>query len=465
MFSTTNFFCSNLTSTIKNPASPIVLSIPFGSGTLPTVDSYMNVPLTIVGGITTYNDISRGYCLSGASGNTNVSYLVSGNVPIVDEFSISFWLCINPNSNANYTVIGGGLVNCFTLGNNELRFNLNGENEQTMSYTPNRWQQYCICVSSTQTAYYQDDEVVLVDSGNTNKNILNGLTWGGDAAAYQRNLNGYIDDITIYNIQLTYQQVYTLYKDSLRAPKDSLVQHYKFNNGDLTATTINDYSTGVAVAKTITLPVTNGVLPTISTSDFKVGSGSASYPVITTNQMGNIQYPTFTFPTNGTSICVWVKVNAGGGSQFQTAWSAWNAFDGPAVFIRMRPEGMQLSITWGSGKSIESYSHYCNGTNDGEWHHYTWVNNVDTYPGYDSVYTHDIYVDGIQVGFGEKGTKAENYMHFKTISHTPCFGYVSNATPPNAINLGAFCGNIDDFRMYSRVLNSVEVNAIYKNTV
>lgn len=37
--------------------------------------------------------------------------------------------------------------------------------------------------------------------------------------------------------------------------------------------------------------------------------------------------------------------------------------------------------------------------------------------------------------------------------------------PPREINLGAFCGNIDDFRMYSRVLNSVEVNAIYKNTV
>ena len=223
-------------------------------------------------------------------------------------------------------------------------------------------------------------------------------------------------------------------------PTDNLIYFCKFDSGDVVNSTLANYATGVPVYSNTTI-YGNPSNPTISTTTYKVGTGSMYFIVTQNVSFQNTITISSSAYNNGFSICFWAMPQSTG----NTLRTVWNGFQiGYGVAWRIRFSGSTIQY-------LGYNSNFTSGTvDDGNWHHYVFV--------ISSSGPTTIYIDNVNVG-----SCATTYPPNATYN----FYLAQNVVPYNSGTSSAtetYKGYIDDFRMYSRVLTVAEIKAIYKNT-
>ncbi|MDP2217798.1 MAG: LamG-like jellyroll fold domain-containing protein [Methanolobus sp.] len=139
------------------------------------------------------------------------------------------------------------------------------------------------------------------------------------------------------------------------------------------------------------------------------------------------------------SISLWLNTTSSGSEQ-AVANLAYSSAQNSYYGIDMTSGGVVRLV------ARNTNARYLNGVqiNDGQWHHVVAV--------YRSSNDRTLYVDGVSAGTDGRGT------NFNANSNRWTFGRWGDSTPSNYFN-----GYIDDVRLYSRALNSTEVQQLYMN--
>jgi hypothetical protein len=214
-------------------------------------------------------------------------------------------------------------------------------------------------------------------------------------------------------------------------PTDSLLFFLKFNSGEINGSHYcADYATGSAV---YTTALCDSSL-SISTSTYKVGSGSLNTG---TNQSANlISLPNYTL-TGSFSICFWLNFNLS--NVFNPRILQFNLTSGTSnLCIRYISNQLIFDILEAGPCKVTYPNSYSN-----VWTHIVVMCN--------SSGTKYIYVNGVQ-GYSGSGST------LSSLNTTTNSMYI---IPNGSYNI---LGYMDDFRFYSRVLTSTEINSIYTAT-
>jgi hypothetical protein len=214
-------------------------------------------------------------------------------------------------------------------------------------------------------------------------------------------------------------------------PTDSLLFYLKFNSGEINGSHYcADYATGSAV---YTTALCDSSL-SISTSTYKVGTGSLNTG---TNQSANlITLPSYTL-TGSFSICFWLNFNLA--NVFNPRILQFNLASGTSnLCIRYISNQLIFDILEAGPCKVTYPNSYSN-----VWTHCVVMCN--------SSGTKYIYINGVQ-GYSGSGST------LSSLNTTTNSMYI---IPNGNYNI---LGYMDDFRFYSRVLTSTEINAIYTAT-
>jgi hypothetical protein len=214
-------------------------------------------------------------------------------------------------------------------------------------------------------------------------------------------------------------------------PTDSLLCYLKFNSGEINGSNYcADYATGSAVYTTVLCSSS----VSISTSTYKVGSGSLNTG---TNQSANlITFPNYTL-TGSFSFCFWLNFNLS--NVFNPRILQFNLASGVSnICIRYISNQLIFDILEAGPCKVSYPNTYSN-----VWTHIVIMCN--------SSGTKYIYVNGVQ-GYSGSGST------LGSLNTTINSMYI---IPNGSYNI---LGYMDDFRLYSRVLTSTEINSIYTAT-
>jgi hypothetical protein len=212
---------------------------------------------------------------------------------------------------------------------------------------------------------------------------------------------------------------------------DSMLLYLKFDTGDFSGNTLANWATGVPVYNVNLL---GNTLPKSTTIGKKVGTGCC----VVTDASASIIYPyNFTNYTinNNLTIVFWFQTTN------EPTILKYMCDIGKTMFIRFVGSSLQVGSDNGSYQSA--------GYDDQNWHHV-----VLTIPSGGGL-NGKVYIDG-------------NYK--ATVSSGSfLYGDKSDITFCQAKGLGTvyypFLGNIDDVRVYTRILTDAEVTTIYNNRV
>jgi hypothetical protein len=236
----------------------------------------------------------------------------------------------------------------------------------------------------------------------------------------------------------------------------SMVYHYKFNSGDIVSYTIANYASGSAVySGTFGNDISAG---TISTSDYKVGSGA--YIGLTYNPQTRIRLGTMTTSAtySGYTIATWFKYT----SKVSDSYSGYSAifaatisgvYKGIWIYLGGSGDGWSTSI------AINDY--YTNSSNYLSTN--TWTHIAYTISAGSSSSTVKLYVNGSLLSSSTVSTVVA------LNSSLICTLNASNlGTNPNSFDsqdkskITGAC--YDDFRFYRRELSATEIATIYAYT-
>jgi hypothetical protein len=258
------------------------------------------------------------------------------------------------------------------------------------------------------------------------------LTWNGftycNSVPLPESLVSFIDNP--YGLCVFDDYIYITSNNTLIlkiAVQSSLVDLTKINNNllfhyTMDANTINNNKLYNNITKTYDATLYNN--PIISTTDYRVGSGSM---IFDSTSYQYIQIPSFTSDVNGMSFSMWFKSNN------SSNWSRIFSFgNGSNRDIEMFIFTNILMI-----KSGTVFNNATSNINDNKWRHIAWIINSNG--------TTNFYLDGINIytttiTYPQSITRDINYIGK---SYTPSDPY--------------FNGSIDDFRVYNRVLTISEV--------
>jgi hypothetical protein len=268
---------------------------------------------------------------------------------------------------------------------------------------------------------------ILNTNNTTNNSVIGfyGLTNVGNFA---------FSDYRIYNRALNSTEVSMIYNyvNPLISSvvTDSMLLYLKFDTGDFSGNTVANWATGTAVYNVNLL---GNTLPTIDTTNQKVGSGSC----VVTDASASIIYPyNFTDYTinNNLTIAFWFKTTN------EDTNLKYMCDIGKTMFIRFVGSTLQV------GSDNNAYQP--GGYDDQNWHHV--VLTIPSGGGLNGA----VYIDG-----DNKATVSSGSF---------LFGDKSDITFCQAKGLGTvyypFKGNLDDVRVYNRILTAAEVTTIYTNT-
>ena len=225
---------------------------------------------------------------------------------------------------------------------------------------------------------------------------------------------------------------------------------YKFNQGDITGSTVKNYGT-LSGDGTIGSGV-NTV--TISNSTYKVGDGSLklnSGYIVATSSIS------FSLLTNGVSFSFWYNSTYTNGNSRVFDFGINNT-NGTAITFSNTDNAnkssfylqvIQTGVNTGNISTITPTQIYDIIINffDGNWHHYVWTLTYSASDRQTSIYK--IYQDGVL-----KGTFSGNW--FPTATTT--YNYIGRSNYGDVPYMQNF---MDDFRMYDRVLSQSEITSLY----
>ena len=217
-------------------------------------------------------------------------------------------------------------------------------------------------------------------------------------------------------------------------PTDNMIAYLKFDSGDFSGTTLANYSTG---SKVFNATLSGTTLPILSTTSVKVGSGSCNIASNTTQSM--ITLPTISsVGLTAFSVCFWF-LSTNLGQSYRHIWCI-----GPDVSYYIRYQGNNLvCLGYGIGSAYDN----------GAWHHIACTISSN---GVGSVYMDNVLLVS-------NYTFSSTFAQQSTTTWNNYIGQFTSTAPSNQ-SVYAFSGNIDDFRIYSRLLTATEVGLIYKNT-
>jgi len=216
------------------------------------------------------------------------------------------------------------------------------------------------------------------------------------------------------------------------AVQSSIVDTTKINNNllfhyTMDVNTINNNKLYNNITQSYDATLYNN--PTISTTDYRVGTGSMTFNSANSQY---IQIPSYTSDANGMSFSMWFRSN--GTSNWARLFDFGNGSSSDNIFMGVHSNNIVLSTFFTSTQTI-NYNTTSN-INDNKWRHIVWVINGDG--------RWNLYLDGVIVY-----TTTTTYP--KSINRTTNYIGKSNWADPY-LN-----GTIDDFRVYNRVLTISEV--------
>ena len=240
-------------------------------------------------------------------------------------------------------------------------------------------------------------------------------------------------------------------KGTLKLLDPSLVFHYKFNEGNNNGSNIlANYSTGTAVYDATISNGTGNILPTIDVVNKKFGTGSMNFPGgdngATTG--GYLKLPSFTNDLNGLSFCCWIQATSANNPSLNTrifdfstntTTTDENSQNGIALFTQA---GLYIK---GSGADVVVLPNDLTGSSFKFVVMTVQCLNTTTLVGEVKLYVNGTLTE----------TKSDYYypsVMTRTFNLLGMGTYSSNAP---------FKGKMDDFRLYKRVLNSIEVSNLY----
>jgi hypothetical protein len=282
-------------------------------------------------------------------------------------------------------------------------------------------------VSTTSIAY----------ANNTGTNLRIGAGTNESTPSQYLSNGSRLDDFRFYNTVLTNNQILEFYNTSLT--DGNVIVLYKFN----------DSSTGMLLDSSgngYTLTTFNN--PTFDSVNYMIDNGSIYFN-------GNSQYaelpssvnPYNIWNGNGISFTCWFRMSTSSGN-----WSKiFDISDGtvgsnPSNWISIGRNGTNNYIYFEIGVSGTGYGTKSNGTTtavivDNNWHHIVWTISIT---GVWSIYIDSVYIN-------PNITRAiPNIIWTKRWLGRSGFS-----------GDGWYVGNIDDFRIYNKVLNQTMVNVLY----
>ncbi|MGB4833679.1 MAG: LamG domain-containing protein, partial [Candidatus Moraniibacteriota bacterium] len=273
--------------------------------------------------------------------------------------------------------------------------------------------------------------IIYVDGVNTGQTAAAGITMpsttntlqiGGNCTGNPHYWNGTIDDVRVYSRALSVDEISQLYRLTTPTGTDtSLKGYWSFNGQDLSGTTAADRS-GAGNNGTLT----NG--PTIT--EGKLGQ---ALNFDGTNDTVSIS-PTG-LPTGSRTISVWAKATLLDGS-YRGVIGYGNQNNGEAFAIQINSSNEWVITGWGAPNAVSGGAVVLN----------QWTHIVGTYSGGNA----SIYVNGVLVGGPAAITSAPNLNYSAIGSRLDGGG-------------DYFPGQIDEVRIYNRVLSDTEVKALYNS--
>ncbi|MDX2195323.1 MAG: LamG-like jellyroll fold domain-containing protein [Cytophagales bacterium] len=382
--------------------------------------------------------------------------LVANN--FTDKITISLWVNVMGNGTNYPRLVIGGRVNetftfCFISNNaneiNGILWRPKGGGYggvdviSPVIFTLNTWHHLVAVYDGTKASIYIDG-VKNVES-NTSGNIpvettFQGAVIGGETLAHEGGFfpswfNGKLDDVRVYNRALPECEILSIYNGNNSCNTNNLVAHYPFcgNANDVSG---NNYH-----------GIVNGA--TLTANRFGTPNSAYKFDGIT----NNIEVP-FTEITKKFSVSIWFKPETG---------ILDNSYSGPITFLNTSDFQVFNPIIMGPdyGPSLIGKTAVCTRPNTSfsyqtcayeseimpldQWHHF--------------VYTFDkddmlkIYRNGVLTA-----SQDVNYDDIDNVLTKIVIG--TAACGPNC----AFKGDIDDIKIYERVLSDTEILALYSES-
>ena len=333
----------------------------------------------------------------------------------------------------------------------------------TQTYIDNNWHHLVLSISSAGIWTLYIDSILVNNTSFTDKVVPSGVTWTKryigrsefDAALYT---TGNIDDFRIYNRVLTPAEVDTLYRvpqnslkllefgDTFYDDNTNLVSWYKFDgNGNdmLTDSSGNGYH------------LINNNNAIFDNGNYRLGNGSVYFNGSSQylDMSASINPYTIWNNGNGITFACWFKMSTSSGTWARIFDFADNAIGtNPSNYIIISRIGTGTTIKIAISTNAETNFTTTMSYVDNNWHHVAW--------SISSSGIWSIWIDSVlQIlsGTGAMGTLTGTYPKM-----LPNATWTKRWIGRSAFSAdGWYVGNIDDFRIYNKVLTNFEVNTLF----
>ncbi len=245
------------------------------------------------------------------------------------------------------------------------------------------------------------------------------------------NFDGQVDDVRVYNAQLTSEEIYALYR-STGGTNDGLAVHLKF-----------DESSGTTAADS-----------TVNGLDGSLDNGLDA----ATDSVAGVSGRALDF--DGSDDRVSIPANALHNDSNTFTYAGWFYPTSTTQNRRFFENGVTVLNQWSNGQITIAVGRWSGGY--AQWETPTgtitpdaWQHVAVTYDYSSTANDPAIYVNGSAVSLNE--TTAPSGSVTNTANYTIYVGNRADSARP-------WAGRIDDFRMYNRVLNAEEVALLFTNT-
>jgi len=403
-----------------------------GTSTVPTTD-IISSSLTNTGSVTMYNDSTRGYVFN-FSGANYLSIAVS--TPVTS--TKTFWVSSSTPTAGGGNVFSGNNYPIWFSGRTNLQANSNfpnGTNVYSSKTQIITWVFYAVTTTATSTSIYV----------NGIFDVTASTTYSGDTSPIQfgaytgtSNYTGYLDDMRLYPSVLSDAQILSIYNESVSSVfvissaviASAAIDYQAFMNYTGSSTTwvgnVEKDQTGAYTLYNDLNGITNDSIRGYLYNGYRLESGiviSSTY-----------------------SVTFWLKRTSNTITKNQTIvnnYSGTVGAPGGQLFYYCDTNGYFVT-SHGATYATDLF------TSTIQFPLNTWVHIGITYNYTTNLFS--VYKNGV---FSSSQTKSSSFTTQTSARLQVLDSY------PDRTNYESFPGNIDNMRIYSRLLSSNEVYAIY----